>query len=346
MQQRDITLLIPGLLGANALQEARFFQGLAVEALELMLSRGRYRPRYRPAPRAPEAALFELFGHPDAGARLPLAGVTQVIDLDGRADGVCLRADPVQLQPDRDRVVMLGGQHLAVTQAEAQQLATEFNQLFAEDGLRLEVPVVDRWYLVAEQAPRIHTSPLTQVMGQDIHPHLPEGENAMYWHRLLNEVQMLFYGSPVNQARRRRGQPEINSLWFWGEGAMPPLPQGLWRQVWSNDILSRSLARLSQTEQATLPASAAEWLEQAPAGGAHLVVIEAVAEALHQHDLERWRVMMETVNEEWIYPLMEALRTNSLSSIRLLSDNADCVLDAKGLRRWWRRRRTLARLSA
>ena len=342
MQQRNITLFIPGLLGASVLREQRYFDGLAVAELELMLSRGRHS---HTAEQDPQTKLFKLFGHSVSDEGLPVAAVTHLADQGTEPESFCLRADPVHLLPDRDRVVMMGSDDLSVSLAEAQQLAEEFNRLFAEDGLQLETPLAERWYLKAERAPAIRTRPLNRVVGQDIHQYLPSGADAMQWHGILNEVQMLFHASPVNEARRRRGLPEINSLWFWGEGAMPALPQLRWQQVWSNAPLSLALARLGGSERAALPASAEEWLEQAQAGGRHLVEIEAVADALAQQDLQRWRDMVESVNDDWLLPLIAALRTNSLASIRLLSDNAEFELDAKGLKRWWRRRRSLGLMS-
>lgn len=341
MQQRYITLFIPGLLGANVLHERHYFEGLAVAELELLLSRARQR---RHQVRAPESVLFSLFGHAAAEASPPVAPVTHIVDQGKASDLFCLRADPVHLQPDRDRVVMIGNRQLAVTAEEARQLATEFNRLFGEDGLRLEVPVPERWYLKLGHAPDIRTRPLNEVIGRDIHHHLPAGGDALHWHKILNEVQMLFYASPVNEARRRRGLPEINSIWLWGEGALPQLPAETWQQVWSNETLSAALARLSGSELATLPASAEEWLEQAGAAGRHLVVIEAVADALQRQDPQRWRDMVEAVNDDWLLPLIAALRTNSLASIRLLSDNAEFEINPKGLKRWWRRRRSLMSL--
>ena len=341
MQQRQITLYIPGLLGSGALDPA-FFQALELSELELLLSRASCR-RY--PGQGLEASLFNLFGQTDHQSALPVAAVTHIADFGHPSETFCLRADPVHLQPDRDKVIMFGNQQLSVSMEEAGQLADAFNHLFAEDGLTLETPVSNRWYVKGDKLADIKTEPLRQVIGKDIHHHLPGGEHAMQWHSLLNEVQMLFYSNSVNEARRQRGLPEINSIWLWGEGALPTLAQDPWQQLWSNETISTALAEISNTPQATLPASAEEWLEQASQAGNHLVVIEAVADAMQQHDIQRWRDMIQTVNDDWLAPLIDALKMNTIGCISLRTDQAKYEITAKGLKRWWKRRRPLAALA-
>jgi len=340
MHARSITLYLPGLLGPPVKHDGQIFRDLALDELELLLSRARCQ---RQQGQGFETELFTLFGYVDK-ADPPVAALTHLYDLGVAPEGVCLRADPVNLQADRDRVVMIGNQHLDVTMDEARQLAHEFNQLFGEDGLRLEVPVNKRWYLKMEKESPIQTTPLKQVIGQDIHHHLPQGSKAMHWHSILNETQMLFYGSQVNERRRQRGQAEINSLWFWGEGDLPRMPSARWQQVWSNDVLSQSLARLGNTEASSLPATAEEWLEQAQVSGEHLVVIEALAEALELNDIQRWRDMLETINEVWIQTLIMALKMNTITRIHLLTDNAKFEINARQLKHWWKRRRPMSAL--
>ena len=339
MLDRHITLYIPGLFGSDAWPRPDVSQGLLLTALELLLSRGRRRKRMA---QSADELLFELFGHARAGGGLPIASVMSQFDLGEQRDGFCFCATPVNMQPDRDRLVMLGGDNLAVTTAEACQLADEFNQLFAEDGLCLDVPVSNRWYLYVSSNAEITTQPLKSVVGQDVGRYLPSGKDAMHWHAILNEVQMLFYSSRVNEKRRQSGQPEINSFWLWGEGELPEMKPNQWQHVWSNEPLSRALASLGQNKQASMPATAEEWLEQANQGGHHLLVFDVLAEAVAQHDMGRWRDMLESINEDWIEVLSTALKDNSVSTIHLISDNVEFEISRKSLKHWWKRPRPLA----
>ncbi len=340
MQKRTVTLLIPGLLGPRGVAKiGGALEGLAADELALCLSRA----EHANAPfESFEALLFDLFGLSAAqGEDLPVAPLTALVDFDEAPGSFVLRADPVHLQADRDRIVMFGNRQLNVTQAEADQLAEEFNRLFGEDGLRLEVPTPQRWYLRMERPPAIATTPLASVIGEDIHPCLPRGEEALYWHKLLNEVQMLFHGSSVNQARQMRGLPVINSVWFWGGGVLPGRKAAGWGGVWSNELLATALARYFDIAHGGAFSSAEDLLEQCGEGD-HLVVLDGAIEAVRFHDIGAWRQFVEGVSSEWLVPLLGAIKQGDVARLNLVCPQAGRYsIEVKALRRWWRRRRPL-----
>jgi len=45
----------------------------------------------------------------------------------------------------------------------------------------------------------------------------PKGVEALHWHQLFNEIQMLLFSHPVNEAREVRGELPVNSVWLWAE---------------------------------------------------------------------------------------------------------------------------------
>ncbi len=347
MSQRSITLYIPGLFAAAAepaqlvalLKEMPFDD---LTALELLLARAQQRSEHGGI----EQRLFSLFGIPAAVGDWPVAAVTRLVD-GGTEDGhYWLRADPVHMQPSHDQVIMAGNHPLNVSGAEMAQLRDEFNQLCREDGLQLETPVNQRWYLRVERTPQITTTPLPAVVGQNIYPHLPQGAEGLYWNKLLSEVQMLFYGSSVNQQRRQQGLPEINSLWFWGGGLLPVVNATTtpWQQLWSNEVLSRGLARLTQVKMSSLPATSEEWLEQAAVAGHHLVVLDGMRQLYNQpEELMEWQGLVQELNQSWFAPLLAALRSGDLGEITLISDSHRFQLSRKQLGRWWKRRRPFSR---
>jgi hypothetical protein len=51
---------------------------------------------------------------------------------------------------------------------------------------------------------------------------MPRSAEAAPLRRLQNEMQMLLYTHPVNDARAARGVLPVNSFWLSGTGALPP----------------------------------------------------------------------------------------------------------------------------
>jgi hypothetical protein len=50
---------------------------------------------------------------------------------------------------------------------------------------------------------------------------MPRSDAARLVRRLQNEMQMLLYTHPINDARAARGAPAVNSFWLSGTGDLP-----------------------------------------------------------------------------------------------------------------------------
>ncbi len=218
----------------------------------------------------PCRTLFHLFGYAPAPERdCPSAPYCWLADRQTDDPGMVpdtyvLHADPVHLRPDRDRLVLFAGSDFAPDRAEADVLVALFNQHLGAEGLRLEAPTPGRWYLLSEQAPELVTQPLAAVLGRPIAGQLPQGPEARRWARLLNEVQMLFHHSEVNQRREAAGMPTLNGLWPWGGGQLLPPPPGQigYARVFSADPLARGLARARGIPSASPPADLGAVLDE------------------------------------------------------------------------------------
>lgn len=333
----SLSLLIPGLFGPFPTTEP----APATPALETWLARSDLKIS---AARGLEPALFQLFDSeiPTEGD-LPVAAVTRVLDLGVIDNGWWLRADPVHLRPERDRLVLADSQILDLTQNEASGLVAEIMEHYKADGWLLKAARPGRWYLKPPRAPKMITTPLPEVVGHDIHPSLPQGKDGKAWHTVLNEMQILLHTAKVNDERERHGKLPINSLWFWGGGRLPKLNPVAWTQLWSEEPLSLAFARLAQVPSRAQPADFEVWRRQADRGGEQLIVLDGLRMTQQYADEPTWAAAMTQLEHQWIAPLFAAVRAGTLAQASLVADNGrQYRLTRRSTRRWWRRRQPLA----
>lgn len=131
--------------------------------------------------------------------------------LSNSADGCYwLRADPVKLEADHQRVFMRGYTGLKLEKQNAEQLINQLNELLYQDYLELIYLTSTEWVLKCKPGsptiPNMTTYSGVDCLNQDISTLLPIGENDAYWRRLFTECQMIMR------------EHENNSLWFWGAG--------------------------------------------------------------------------------------------------------------------------------
>ena len=332
---RALSLVVPGLLGplpdTTALPTP--------VALLTLLARAEARDA---AAADVESLLLRLFGiAPTPESDPPVAALAWLGEGDGVADGYWLRADPVHLRADQAWLLLFGPRVLDVRMDEARTLAAEFNAVYGVDGWRLETPHPQRWYLRLGDDQKIRTQALQAVIGRNIDGFLPRGENGKRWHGVLNEIQMLFHASTVNQTREAQGRLEINSVWFWGGGALPAVKSQTWTSVCSDAPLARGLARTAGVEFATIPHDVAAWLGEAGAGS-RLVVLSLMQEPALYGDVDAWCAALTVLEHDWFGPVLNALKAGRLDQLTLYSgDGRAFVVSRADLWRFWRQRREL-----
>jgi len=329
-------LLLPPAAGSEP------YRDLRLPMLETLLARASV--ALQPA-HEPETWLCRAFGIVKQ-RDWPVAALTL------RADGVepdrhyWLRADPVELRVSRGQL-MMAGRVADLDAGESYALVTALNQHFGNDGITLLAPSPQRWYLRMEREPGLVTTPLARAVRHDIDRHLPQGADALAWHRVINEAQMVLHAHAVNAAREARGAATVNSIWLWGGGTAPAVARSPYTAVWSDDILARSLAAYTGIAHHALPNGGTAWLATAPAeDGNPLLVFDQLAAALQSGDLGAWREQLVLLERDWMNPLLVALRTGQISAIALAACNSEGLLEATLTRshlwRFWRRARPLA----
>ena len=327
---KSLSLIIPGLLdGLNPDLPPDLIRQQA--GLSRLLDRA-------DATRVDESGFENTLLHVMAGEcqSISLAWLTRQGEQDVQgslpAQRAWLRADPVLMQAARNNVVMFGSQALAIQQHEADTLIAELNAAYADLDWIFEAPDPQRWYLHMPASPRIRCTALSDMIGRNVRDLMPTGEDSLFWHRTLNEIQMLFYQSPVNLARREAGATEINSVWIWGNGKMELQTQTDWSYLCGDDVLLRGLAVACDIEIKPLPLHANAWLENIKSGN-QLVLLPDLQQS---SDTDKVRVLQQ-YEQNWFAPLLAMLRNRQIDSIEIWPCNGTVYRVTRGmLLRFWR----------
>jgi len=127
---------------------------------------------------------------------------------------------PVHLQVGMDQVTLQPAELFGLDEAASRRLFEAFAPLCAEDGIALHFDSPVRWRASGERLRGLRCASLERVAGRSIAPWQPQGGEARWLQRLMNEAQMLFYTHPVNDAREAARQLAVSGLWFSAAGAL------------------------------------------------------------------------------------------------------------------------------
>ena len=339
------TLLIPDLFWPRE-TAARVAHGLELPALTRLLARARAERHPALSVVAWLCGAFEVERQQD----WPVAPFTLAIDGGEAGTSYWLRADPVHPKVERSRLLLVDNALFDITPAETQTLADFLNTHFESEGIVFQARSPKRWYVGVPRAPQLVTHTPFEAAGEDVRQHLPSGADALAWHRVFNEAQMLLHEHAVNEAREARGEPAINSVWFWGGGMRARAGGGHFGAVWSGDALACALAAAADTDAHALPADARSWLastarlerDERP----HLIVLDQLSAAMRYGDSDAWRVRAQGLEADWLAPLVIALRRGPLSRLVIIVPGTEScwrfALARNDLLKFWRSDKPLA----
>jgi Uncharacterized protein conserved in bacteria len=305
----QITLLIPDLIPPPEMRDAAL-NDLMLPALRTLLARGE---------KATTTAEGELDGwlcRQFGVARQqdwPIAPVTLMADGGDPGSAYWLRADPVHLRATRDKLMLADSGAFSISQLEAEACATAFNAHFQADGMTLYPLRPDRWYLKLDHTPQLVTQPVSAVTGKHVDPYLPTDADGLKWHRLYNEIQMLFFSLPINDAREARGEMTINSLWLWGGGTLATTSSSQRIKLYANQPEARALALGAGCPNDALPGDASALGDDA------LVLLETLLGAAQYGDIIGWREGMQQLEADWFAPLLARLKAGSIKTLQIVT---------------------------
>jgi len=340
----SVTVLLPRLSGWHAKLTQEQPTPQRYPALETFLARATARPALADSLDPLRLKLFGL----DSGSEVPVAALCRLADglLDVADPSYYLRLDPVILQADMSRVMMLRSGFDGFPPDYQQQVSQVVKEVLAAENLCLQDGVSGYWTLKMPFHPGVQFVSLDDALGADIADCLPGGPTGQRWKKLSNEIQMALHACAANQQRRQRGEALINSVWFWGGGSLPKsTDRPRFDKVVCVDPVSKGLARLHGLSQHGLQKFLEDLRQSRVAGtfrsddsrAASILVDWAVPAAEHQS--------AQPVTPERLEQLLTVLMcqlSKTGGSIELHCPEQSWLLGRSDLRRFWRRRQPLA----
>ena len=167
-----------------------------------------------------ERRLARAWGLPEADGLIPFAAV-QAVQAGLSATGGWAWITPGHWRVGRDNIVLGHPQALQLDADDSLALLEAMRPYFAEDGITLAYDAPLRWLAQADIFRTLPTASLDRVIGRRIDDWMPAGDAGRPLRRLQQEMQMLLYTLPLNDARQRGGMLPVNSFWASGTGALP-----------------------------------------------------------------------------------------------------------------------------
>ena len=303
-------LLIPDLLlPRDHVREV--LAGLDLPGLTALLADARELERERDVPafqRSQPATrwLLQAFGLPASTEHAAIAPALRAADGYAPTTQSWHLVQPCHLAVARDHV-QLGLERLALEAAQAQSLLDSIRPLLDEDGISVEVAASGRWYWHAPMLDTLLCAEPARAIGRNVDLWLPDvapqadPAPARKWRRLHNEVQMLWFNHPVNEAREARNEPVVNGLWLHGGGAdLAPGPAGVHLAAQAcaardDQALLRGLAL-----RADRPLVARDATNTAQPA---LILLDELAGPAARNDWSAWRDALLALEATWFAPL-------------------------------------------
>jgi len=114
-----------------------------------------------------------------------------------------------------DNICMDNPENLQLTDSESKALLATVSPYFESDSITLKYQSPLCWEAIfSMDLQSIHFASLDRVIGRNVDVWQPHTSASKDIRRLQNEIQMLLYTHPINEAREARGLPTVNSFWL------------------------------------------------------------------------------------------------------------------------------------
>jgi len=260
------------------------------------------------------------------------------------ATPVHLIAGLTRLHLDRRGILRLSAEDLA-------SFATDFARTFGESEFKIKSMDSGDFIMRSLATLDVATTEPARAAVGDLEVSLPKGRDAAVLKRLGAELEMWLHGHPINEARRRRGELPVSTLWLWGGGAAI---DGSYRTARQSPAASSSLSfdlafgsdpylaglwRLHGGECRPLPSLLSDLPTHPPAHRAVFVV--EIAPLLHANP--HWTVFeaLTELDHRFISPALAELRQGAVASVVLVANDMQLRIQRGDRLKFWRRKAVL-----
>jgi hypothetical protein len=250
-------------------------------------------------------------------------------------------ATPLQLTAGAARVSLDHRGVLRLPRAELAALAAAFQDTFAVSGFTLTPLSSGDFLLRTAGMAAVATTEPARCVGNDVAEALPRGPGAAPLRRLVAEIEMWLQGQALNEARVRRGEPPVTTLWPWGAEGRAAQPERrearATPRAFGADPYLSGLWHLQGDVCRALPGRLEDVLADEHASGAVLVV-----EAGQELPTDRHCTLAQSLahlDTRFVSPALQALRRGEVSSVTLIANDTRVTLRRRSHLRLWRRPR-------
>ncbi len=333
-----LDFLVPGLLPLPSVKNIRDL----APALSQLLTRA---TRSSTPFETPEKWVSQCFGPAESAATFPFAAISA--EAEGLADSGArywLRADPVHLSINRDRIVLLDASQFDITAAESLALIASLQAHFANDHFTISAPHPIRWYIASDFPVNIRTHSISTVRGHSVTGYWFDGPDRALWQTRLSEIQMLLHAHPINDARETAGQLPINGVWFWGEGVMPESFPQKYSLIVGRGVIEEGLAKLASAPFVSTSQFLWDDLPLTSTGNT-LVVLDQLDASATYAEWDEWQTTLKEIEKKWFVPALTKLKKGQINEIRIHAPatGSGRIFSASRLDqlKFWRRAQTI-----
>ncbi|RJG21084.1 hypothetical protein [Massilia cavernae] len=286
-----------------------------------------------------ETWLARELGLIDAGRPAFAAQAMRGFGLDA-SDGTWFIVNPAHIEIARSHMLMADVRSLGLTEAHSRALFDLAKPYFDDSGKPLLYGDAHTWFMRADDWDGLDTATPDAAAGMNLTDWLPQGDKSKEYRKLQNEVQMLWYQHPANNAREAAGQQAINGFWPWGRATSGDMIAAA-APALATCAVPGWLAALAATKNAAIP-------ELLASGEKHALLFDdSASRAAIGAEWAAWLAQMQHLEASVLEPLLAALRDGRVARLRLVLSHRDRCAEfttTKLAQHMFWRQPTLARL--